>query len=296
MSGSLKEINMAGNSIPLKKFPIDDMCDSPSIAMVAKRGSGKSYVTREILYRLRKTVPGGIVISKTEDVNPFYSTFIPDTYIHYEYSNEVMRDVFMRQKLLKKKLVEKKEKGKTFNPRAFLVMDDCLSDKGSWVKDKWIQEIFFNGRHYSLTYLITMQFSLGLKPELRANLDYVFLLNTDNNTEVKKYFDHYAGIFPNLDTFKDVFGQVTKNHGCLVLNNRSTGDGFLDKVFWYRASSTPPDMTNYGNKQYRYIHDKNYNKYWEDDLLQEEVKFDIRDFAKKKNRKTAIVNKISDED
>jgi len=99
-----------------------------------------------------------------------------------------------------------------------------------------------------------------------------------------------------LDTFKDVFTQVTKSHGCLVLNNRSVGDGFLDKVFWYRASATPPDMNMYGNKQYKYLHEKNYNKYWEDDALDKESKFNILDFAKKKNHKMAIVNKISEDD
>lgn len=292
----LKNIKYGSNDIPLRKFPIDDMCDSPSIVMIAKRGSGKSYVTREILYRLRKRIPGGIIISKTENVSPFYSEFIPDIYIHYEYSDDVMKSVFDRQTELKRKLIDKKKKGKTFNPRAFLVMDDCLSSKGTWVKDKYIQEIFFNGRHFSLTYLLTMQFSLGVTPELRSNFDYVFLLKTDINTEIKKYFDHYAGIFPNLETFRDVFSQVTKDHGCLVINNRATGDSFLDKVFWYKASNTPPDIGTYGCSQYKYIHKKNYDKNWRDRQYQENKSFDIGAFEKKKNRKTAIVSKITEEE
>ena len=59
--------------------------------------------------------------------------------------------------------------------RVLLVMDDCMSDK-NWVKDPNILELFFNGRHYHISFMLTMQYSKGLPPEMRGNLDYIFLL------------------------------------------------------------------------------------------------------------------------
>ena len=37
-----------------------------------------------------------------------------------------------------------------------LIMDDCMSDK-RWLKDPNIAEMFFNGRHHHLSFILTMQ-------------------------------------------------------------------------------------------------------------------------------------------
>ena len=59
--------------------------------------------------------------------------------------------------------------------RVLLLMDDCMSSKGKWLKDDQILELFFNGRHHHISFILTMQFSLGIPPELRSNFDYIFL-------------------------------------------------------------------------------------------------------------------------
>ena len=45
---SCKNIRYGGNSLIIKKFDIKSMPDYVTIAMIAKRASGKSYLTREI--------------------------------------------------------------------------------------------------------------------------------------------------------------------------------------------------------------------------------------------------------
>ena len=54
-----------------------------------------------------------------------------------------------------------------------------MSSKGSWIKDPNILELFFNGRHHHISFILTMQFSLGIPPEMRSNFDYIFLLAED---------------------------------------------------------------------------------------------------------------------
>ena len=80
------------------------------------------------------------------------------------------------------KMKEKEKEGKNIDPRGFILMDDCLSKKGSWMKDQPIMELLFNGRHYRLMYMLTMQFPLGITPELRCNFDYIFLLKEHSDT------------------------------------------------------------------------------------------------------------------
>ena len=78
------------------------------------------------------------------------------------------------------------------DPRAFLIFDDCLYDN-SWVKDRNIRSIFMNGRHYKTMFLLTMQYSLGITPNLRTNIDYVFILREPDYNNRKKLYEHYYG-------------------------------------------------------------------------------------------------------
>ena len=75
---SSKNIKFGTSQLRLKKFDIKGMVDHATIAMIAKRASGKSYVTREILYH-KRDIPSAVVISRTEKLNKFYGDFIPDS-------------------------------------------------------------------------------------------------------------------------------------------------------------------------------------------------------------------------
>ena len=68
----------------------------------------------------------------------------------------------------------------TTDPRAFLILDDCLYDN-TWAKDKFMRSVFMNGRHFKLLFLLTMQYALGIPPNLRTNIDFVFILRENVN-------------------------------------------------------------------------------------------------------------------
>ena len=53
---------------------------APVIAILGKRGSGKSEIIRTIMYYSRDILTG-IVISPTESGNSFYKQFIPDLFL-----------------------------------------------------------------------------------------------------------------------------------------------------------------------------------------------------------------------
>jgi hypothetical protein len=82
---NVKTIGFGASRLQLKRFPIEKMARYCTIAMVAKRASGKSWVCRSILKHFRD-IPVGIIIAPTEKMAnpPFYSDFFPDSYIHYE--------------------------------------------------------------------------------------------------------------------------------------------------------------------------------------------------------------------
>jgi hypothetical protein len=250
-----------GDSLPVRQFKLQEMVENPSIIMIAKRGSGKSWVTKAIMMHFNK-IPCGVVIAPTDRMNSFYNDFFPDTYIHYEYKSELIVKILDRQTQMIDKQRIKKQQGKNLDPRTFIIMDDCLGDKKSWVRDPPILELLFNGRHYQIMYILTMQFALGITPELRSNFDYIFLLKAEFISEQKKLFDHYAGMFPNFDSFRQVFNELVADFGCMVIDNRRKASNPLERLFWYRAPDLAGKTCMMGGPQFRKFHENNYNKDW----------------------------------
>jgi hypothetical protein len=288
----------SSDKLPINPFSLSQFVAHPAIVMIAKRGSGKSWVVRAILDYF-KDIPVGLVISPTDRMSCFYGDFFSDTYIFYDYDTEIIQKVLNRQKMIIDKNKQRLKIGKKqIDTRSFVVMDDCLGQRGAWIKDKPIQELLFNGRHYHVMYILTMQFPLGITPQLRANFDYVFLLADDTVSNLKRIYDHYAGIFPTFDSFKQVFSQLTADFGSMVLVNRGVRSSFLQKVYYYVApdlSHLKLDDAKIGCAQFRNYHKQNYNNNWR---IKGGGEFNADEFLlrKKNNKSMVIVDKIKMDD
>jgi len=57
-----------GDKLPIQEFTLEEMCENPSIIMIAKRGSGKSWITKSLIYKYKK-IPVGVIISPTDKDN-----------------------------------------------------------------------------------------------------------------------------------------------------------------------------------------------------------------------------------
>ena len=268
---SVNDVMVGGNVLQLEQFDLKKLVIAPNgdyvnprIAMIAKSGSGKSWVIREILYYLSKTnIPAGTVIAPTDKMTKFFDDIVPPSFIHHEYKESIIPRVLNRQKyIIEKNETRKKEGKKKIDPRAFLVMDDCMSSKHLWLKDPNVLSIFNEGRHYQLTFILAMQYAIGIQPELRNNFDFIFLLGEDTCSSRKKIYEHYAGIFPKFDIFDQVFNQVTDNYGCMVLDNRIRSTDIQKKVFWFKSKETPdfkvgiPKAIKFHNNNFDPLHDK----------------------------------------
>ncbi len=115
-----------------------------------------------------------------------------------------------------------------------VVLDDCLAFKGTWAKEPLLSELLFNARHRHISYILSVQYSLGLSPEIRNNFDYVFLFAEDNLSDKKRIFEHYAGFFSDFNSFHIVFNQLTQNFGCMVIKNRNVNSNIFDKISYYK--------------------------------------------------------------
>ena len=241
-------------NLELKKFDMKNISFKPNesmgpvIVLLGRRNTGKSYLVRDLLY-YHQDIPIGTVIAGTEEGNGFYGKLVPKLFIHNEYNTAIIENVLKRQRQVLKQLKKEMETYKRSNidPRAFVILDDCLYD-AHWTRDKMMRLIFMNGRHWKLMLIITMQYPLGVPPTMRTNIDFVFILREPYIANRKRIYENYAGMFPTFESFSQVMDQCTENYECLVINNNAKSNKLQDQVFWYMAE--PHGDFKLGSKEF----------------------------------------------
>jgi hypothetical protein len=232
-------------TLELRKFNMREITfkanenKGPVIVMIGRRDTGKSYLVKDLLF-YHQDIPIGTVISGTEAGNGFYGALVPKLFIHEEYNSVLIENVLRRQKTVLKQVGKEMEmyKRTTIDPRTFVILDDCLYDQ-TWTRDKMMRLLFMNGRHWKVMLIITMQYALGIPPNLRTNIDYVFILREPYLTNRKRIWENYASMFPTLESFCAVMDQTTENYECLVINNNAKSNKLTDQIFWYKAQDHP---------------------------------------------------------
>lgn len=272
-------------NLKLRRFNMKWIKDDSVVIFIGRRCTGKSVLLKDLLYNHRD-MPVGTVMSATEGANHFYSKILPSIFIHDDYTPEIVDNFLKRQKMMVKRIESKNPQYSNVDPRAFIVLDDCMYDS-SWTKDKNIRSLFMNGRHFKILFLITMQYALGIPPNLRTNVDYVFILRDTYQTNRRKLYEHYCGMFPSFEIFCQVMDQCTQNFECLVIHNNAQSSRIEDMVFWYKAEMH--DDFRMGADIIWEHHDRNYYDSDEDD----DADFNSK-YSKKKAKNQIAVKKYKD--
>jgi len=277
---------MEADNISLKKFKMGSMLPNATILLLGRRRTGKSFLCRDIFFH-HKEIPAGIVFSGTESANPFFGDFIPDTFIHSKYKPALIQSVLGNQSKRVRKDRDRYPELNGLLPknRFFIVLDDMLADANSWKRDQTIKQIFMNGRHYNIFFVLTMQYATGIPPDLRNNIDYVFVFNEPSIKNRKKIYEDYAGMIPSFDHFQSILDKCTENYECLVIKTAAgTSSNIRDLVFWYKADYH--DSFRVGHPKIWEYHAKKYQ--------QEKIQPIEKGPAKSRKIKI-IVNKVNNE-
>jgi len=267
-------VEYGGNRLKIKKFNLSMIkraAPHPTIGMLAKRGSGKSVAIRAMM-NAYKSIPGGNVVSMTENVEPFFSNFFPDLYIYDQYTPEVIQNLMDRAAIMKRKNKKRLDEGRRgVDFRSWLIMDDCLAaNKSVFLKDPLIRRIFMEGRHYGIFFILTMQYPLGIPPDLRGNFDFIFIFGENFYNIRRKIYDNYAGLFPSFELFLAVFKKCTINYGCMVIDNKTKSDRIEDMVYWWKAPNK--DIRSYiGHKSFIQHHLTNYDPEYRENKNKENI-------------------------
>ncbi len=206
----------------------------PTIVVIGKRGTGKSTLITDLLWHMR-LIPMFICMSGTEEGNGFYGKYMHPLLIHGEYKKEIVSNLIKQQRTKLKKCVKSEIDPNTRPDLGVgLLLDDCGFDK-KIMTGKDIRMLFMNGRHWKICFMTSLQYCMGIPPDLRTNIDFVFCLRENIAANQKRLYDNFFGCFKKFAHFQEAFVECTNNYECLVLDNTSKSTKVEDCVFYYKA-------------------------------------------------------------
>lgn len=136
-----------------------------TVAIYGPRRSGKSKLIRNICQRLRPFFPEVLVFTKTKS-SCEYHQFMPDTCIIDGFSEALLEQIMQDQAAKKRAESRGEDMG---NYHMLIILDDCMADDMRFKKT--FNKVFFNGRHYNITMIVTMQDVKGIAPAATLNTD-----------------------------------------------------------------------------------------------------------------------------
>ena len=232
-----------------------------TIVVIGKKGTGKSTLIIDLLWYIRK-IPMFLCMSGTEEGNGFYSKYLHPLCIHGDYKKEITSSLIRRQKDKIKSCIKDNIEPNTKPDLGIgLLLDDCGYDK-KIMTQKDIRQIFMNGRHWKICFMLSLQYMMGLPPDLRTNIDYVFCLRENIIANQKRLYDYFFGCFKKFSHFQEIFTECTNNYECLVLDNTSKSNNIQDCVFYYKA--LPGRDFRIGSRELWAKLDSKYNKDFDD--------------------------------
>jgi len=144
-----------------------------TIAIYGKRRTGKTHIIKAMCFQMRRYYPLVIVFTKTKFNGDLLKLF-PDACIFNDLDEGLLERIMDAQK---DRVQEAKKAPEPWvNCRMLLVLDDVLSDKKSPRYNEMLRKLFFEGRHFMISMIITSQDSKGLPPALKQNTDLTFVL------------------------------------------------------------------------------------------------------------------------
>lgn len=218
----------------LEPWDPDSMPVDATILIVGKRHTGKTVLTRALMYAMRKKLDVCIGMNPLEGGNHNLAYFCPKALVFDSFNDEKLKHLLAWQTCAMKN-------GKAH--KIGFVMDDCASETtstGGGKRKKAMQsndigKLFKLGRHLKLFYINAMQDVKNAPPDIRGNVDLLFAFNTNSGSERQKLHQEFFGMFSTYRNFNQVFDTAAVGYDCIVLDTRKAALNPEKCIMFYRA-------------------------------------------------------------
>lgn len=216
--------------LDLDKFDIGSIRPDSGVGILGKTHCGKSTLMYLIMFMLSKHFNYGKAMSPTLSSRKKFESCMPLHFIDNPSVDALTEFVTT----VKETFIDEDTRGRPHR-RAFFLADDTAFDK-QFMNAKVLKDLMMNGRNYNCFRMLVLQYIMTMGPDLRTNLDYMFVFWDNSKPGQKKIYENWFSMMDPKD-FRKVFAKATENHGCLVIDTRkaNTSRDWHECIFWYRV-------------------------------------------------------------
>ena len=183
-----------------------------------------------------------------------FSQHIPDVFVHDDFNEEVLVRLVDSQ--------DADQKQNKCEP-VVVVLDDLAYLAKNLGRLEVMRRIFFNGRHYKILLLLSLQYCKTFLPEYRDQVAFVFATFNKNPLRRRAIFETFNNVFETPHDFDRAMVKLTEDYRCMVLDHcNNESNEIADNVFWYKAAYPPRKWKlNKGGACWRFhenVYDKKY--------------------------------------
>lgn len=242
-------------ALEIPRFDPKRLCHRPfTMCLIARRHSGKTNLIKDLLYHLHCSgYPRCVVFNGTEEGNEEYGRILPRAYVHGgHFRLEKLQKIVDTQKVIVK-ACRKTQRECQVDPgvdtRLLVVLDDLMFQKNI-TRCELFNELFFNGRHWNISLILSSQYVMSLDIGCRSNVDYLVCLQEQIPRNRQKLYDNFFGMFDDKKDFFRVLDWCTRDYSCMILDSTTNSMSIEDSIRWYRAQYPVPAFT-FGSSTYK---------------------------------------------
>lgn len=219
--------------LEIREFDPSTIAPDATILIVGKRHTGKTTLTRDLMWHMKDRLDLVVGMNPTEMANHNLEFFTPKAFLFHEFNDEKLHHIleWQRRSVANNKAM-----------KVGFIMDDCMAETtGSGAKKKKVMssgdiiKVFKLGRHLKMFYINAMQYIKDAPPEIRGNVDLLFSFNSTSGHEREKLWKEYFAMFRNYRDFCRVFDECAQGYECIVLDTRKAATNPSECIFYYKA-------------------------------------------------------------
>jgi hypothetical protein len=210
-----------------------------TVVLFGSRGSGKTVMMRHLLKSLGQKLDLACVFTPTADTRKMFCEHVPPPFVYPDFDMGAINRIVRAQKDLNEIIEANTNNGRSSASlrNIGMIMDDCGFATKMLNSDD-IKEMFMNGRHDKFFTMLSAQYPLALKPDIRNNIDVSIVFRTSNPKTVEKLRENLLPCFDTDEELMEVFKNGLQKHEALVFDRRAfeTGKPYL---FFLKADPEP---------------------------------------------------------
>jgi len=222
------------------------------------KNTGKSNIISSIVDSKKHIIPISQIFSGTEDSNGFYCSKFPSISVFNSLKDLTPVENFIRRQKYAKRYLD--------NPWCVQIIDDCTDDPKLFTKPLF-QSYYKNGRHWKMMHILSLQYCLDIKPVIRTNVDYAFILRESSKKNRKSLYENYASAVENQQEFETLMDALTTDYCSMVIVNYNTSNNIEDCIRWYKADLDRTKQFKFGCEDFWLFNNERLDTKYEDPVF-----------------------------